>query len=153
MIHDILVLSGVLKPKKKGFEYFTISRMGRFLKYHFGVIMLFSFIYWVHDIFCELGYTCSGAATMRNPVKKSTPNTVLHQDPRSITRTQHLSRSGTFSNYFYWLWFSLLTQTTVGYGLKSLALVMGFESVPGPVFLALNTIQLASVLLITAALI
>jgi len=119
--------------------------MGRFLKYHFGVIFFFSLLYWMQDIYSN---------RPQKETKKDDDwykaHTQKHTQEKKSESVENFSKSGTFSNFCYWLWFSFLTQTTVGYGLKSLQLVMGFDAIPGPFFLTLNTMQLASVLLITA---
>ena len=103
----------------------------KFLKYHLTSIIIFAILYWFQDWF--------------------------------ITNYPELSKKIYFggnngpppNSFLYYLWFSLITQTTVGYGgiIEADGTNTPFVKIQSHLLKALNIIQLLSIFLITAVLI
>lgn len=108
---------------------FIITKKSRyiFLKYHFSAIFIFGLLYWIQD--------------------------------RFITYHPNLSKNIDFGkayappdSFFDWLWFSAVTQTTVGYdrlsdGGESLA----FNKIQNKVFKFINFVQICSIFVLASA--
>ena len=105
------------------------KRGGLFLKYHFGAVIVFALLYWLQDLFMS-SYVKLGR-------KLGLGKT--HPPADSIG---------------YWLWFSALTQTTIGYGGPTTAkgAPISFNQMENRIFKLLNFIQICSVFIITAKL-
>ena len=90
-----------------------------FFKYHITAVVLFAVIYWIQD-------------------------EIIYSYPELGTRLGYINKkSKQINSLYYWFWFSLVTQTTVGYHGPKL------KKIP-PNIIFTNIIQLLSILLITA---
>ena len=113
-------------------NFMLFSKRGwLFLKYHFGAVIAFAVLYWLQDMFLlsypKLGKKLGWGVT--NPPAASLG---------------------------YWLWFSALTQTTIGYGGPATTTgsnVSVAETFENKIYIALNFIQICSVFIITAMII
>ena len=105
------------------------SKKMRFLKYNIGAVIIFGLLYWLQDVFMSR-YPKLGKELY---LGKATPPS---------------------DSLYYWMWFSVLTQSTVGYGgaVDESGRRASFDNIHDRVFKALNFIQLFSVLFITAQL-
>ena len=102
----------------------------RFLTYHFGAIIMFALLYWIQDIFLSNYQDLGG----------------------------NLGFGHTFppaNSFYYWMHFSALTQTTIGYAgpVTAKGESMAFNIIPNNLYKIINMIQLLSVFWITAQLI
>lgn len=94
----------------------------RFVKYNFIVIFVFALLYWLQEKFIytypELSYNLGFGSTNSN-----------------------------ISGFYYWLWFSALTQTTVGYSgpVTPKGENVPFEQIPNRIYKFLNLLQLLSI--------
>lgn len=106
------------------------SKKMRFLKYHIGSVILFGLLYWLQD----------------NVVNMFSKWFIKYGFENSIDSPNSL---------FYWMWHSLVTQTTVGYSgtATSSGEHMAFNKITNNVFKILNMLQLLSIFFITAQLI
>lgn len=101
-----------------------------FFKYHIGAVILFALLYWIQD---KLIYLYPTLGTYLGYI-----------DNTSKQNTD-------INSLYYWFWFSLVTQTTVGYhGPMSEKMTgVSFKKIP-PNIVYTNILQLLSILLITA---
>jgi hypothetical protein len=105
------------------------SKKMRFLKYHVGAVIIFGLLYWLQDVFM-VGYP-------------------------KVGKELHLGKTIPPSDsLYYWMWFSVLTQSTVGYGgaVDAQGKAVSFDNIPNNAFRTVNFLQLFSVLFITAQL-
>ena len=108
-----------------------LSKKGvMFFKYHVISILLFSFLYYIQDKFLDRYPELSKKLRLG----ESTPPT---------------------NNFFYWLWFSAITQTTIGYNgpASQAGASIDFSKNKNKLFKLLNITQIFSIFLITAYLI
>ena len=106
------------------------GKPGRFLKWHLGATVVFAILYKVFDEFMS-----------DFPV-----------EAESIGLGETVPPADTF---LYWIWFSLVTQSTVGYGGPETSKGRGvpFSRIRNNAYKALNLLQLISIFAITAHLI
>mgnify|MGYP006198855495 FL=1 len=102
----------------------------RFLAYHFGAIIIFGLLYWIQDIFLSNYQELGGNLGFG------------HTSPPA-------------DSLYYWMHFSALTQTTVGYAgpVTGKGKTIPFNIIPNNIYKFINMIQLLSVFWITAQLI
>lgn len=115
-----LLLAGLLKNKNKL----------RFIKNNIIAIFVFALLYWLQERFIYLYPELSKSLGFG-----TTPPL---GDPRW---------SPNVDGFYYWLWFSALTQTTVGYSgpLTSKGVSIPFDQIPNNVYKFINIIQLFSI--------
>ena len=109
----------------------SLSKKGvMFFKYHMMSILLFSFLYYIQDKFLDYYPELS----KKLGFGKAMPPT---------------------NNFFYWLWFSAITQTTIGYNgpASEAGESIDFSKNKNKLFKLLNLTQIFSIFLITAYLI
>ena len=101
----------------------------RFLRYHCGAVIIFGLLYWIQD-------------------------NIMSSFPKLVKDIGLGKTHPPADSLYYWLWFSLITQTTVGYGgaVDEQGGRIAFDNIPNKVFKALNFLQLVSVFWITAQL-
>ena len=100
----------------------------KFLQYHFISVIIFGILYWLEDIFYS--YYPKLAKSLYLGENDGPPADTL----------------------LYYLWFSLITQTTVGYSGISQRKggKISFTLIKSPLFKILNYLQLCSIFIITA---
>ena len=103
------------------------SKKMRFLKYHIYSVIIFGLLYWFQD----------------NIVNDYPKFFIKYGFGQSVDRPD---------SFFYWMWFSLVTQTTVGYSgaVGSDGSQIAFNKITNNVYKILNTLQLLSIFFITA---
>lgn len=105
----------------------------RFFWLNVSAVILFAFLYWIQDIFI----------TRNQKLAEE-----LHLLDKNRTSDTYSNKTSTFA---YYLWFSLITQTTVGYG-GTINSVSGkpvsYIESPNRLIKFLNMLQLLSILLI-----
>ena len=102
----------------------------KFLKLHLFSMLIFGFIYWIQDYIM----THYSHKTEKSGLGKGIPPT---------------------NSLFYWLWFSAITQTTIGYNgpASQSGVTITFAKNHNLLFKIINLTQIMSVFLITAYLI
>lgn len=90
-----------------------------FLKYHFATILIFGVLYWIQDNY-------------------------FNYYPQELKTVGFESTNNQLDRFGYWLWFSAITQTTVGYGNPEIT--CNHKNM----FKILNCIQLCSIIFITS---
>ncbi len=110
-------------------NYSSSSKKLRFLKYHLTAVITFALLYWFQD-----NLMSNYPILMKNIGMGET-------DPPA-------------DSIYYWLWFSLVTQTTVGYGAPEdiHGKTHGYNSISNNILKILNIMQLLSIVFITAEL-
>ena len=115
---------------------FLLSKMNKkFLFVNFGTILFFAIIYYLQDWF------------ILTNIKLSQDLGLLEKD---IPKKYY---SWEASPFYYYLWYSLITQTTVGYGGvidTATGKSVSFLKLPNRLFKALNVLQLLSVILVAS---
>lgn len=112
------------------------SKMNKnFLFVNFGIILLFAVIYYIQDWF------------VLTNIKLAQEWGLLEKD---IPKEYYSWKA---SPFYYYLWYSLITQTTVGYGGvidTTTGKSVSFLKLPNRLFKALNVLQLLSVILVAS---
>ena len=105
------------------------SKTRRFLIYHFGAILLFALLYWGQNLF-------------------------LTKYPE-LSKKMGMGKSDGTKSMSYWLYFSALTQTTVGYSAQfnSKGDVIAYDDLQNNIYKLINMVQLFSIFWISATLI
>lgn len=101
----------------------------KYLKYNLIAVIIFGLLYWIQDLFIT-----------------------LYPD---ISKKLYLGKSdGTTATLLYYIWYSLITQTTVGYAgvIKSNGDNVSFNKIRENPFKILNILQLFSIFYIAAGL-
>tara|TARA_B100001769_G_C21607517_1_gene341476 strand:- start:133 stop:486 length:354 start_codon:yes stop_codon:yes gene_type:complete len=99
-----------------------------YLKYHFGAILFFAIVYWLEDTYSE--YIIKVPDTHKTGKKREYSN-----------------------NFLDWIWFSAITQTTVGYGmLSNEGKATTFDKLTDNVFKTINFLQICSIIILTSLL-
>jgi len=102
------------------------SKKMRFLKYHIYSVIIFGLLYWIQD----------------NIINNYPKFFIKYGFGQSVDRPD---------SFFYWIWHSLVTQTTVGYsGVANNGKHVAFSKITKNVYKILNTLQLLSIFFITA---
>ena len=109
---------------------FSISGKGfKFLKYHFISLLAFGFLYWLQDI-------------------------LLSNNPQLFIKLGLGKTHPPADSLGYWIWFSALTQTTIGYGgAETSTGFIPFDKITNKVYKVLNFSQMCSVFIITGMII
>jgi hypothetical protein len=103
------------------------SKKMRFLKYHIGAAVLFGLLYWFED-------------------------NIVNDFPKIFSEYGFGQSVDRPDGFFYWMWFSILTQTTVGYSgaVGSDGSQVPFNKITNNVYKIINTLQLLSIFFITS---
>ena len=106
---------------------FKMNKGERFLMYQLGAAFVFGMLYWLQDVFMS----------NNRKLSKKLGLGIGHPPADSI---------------FFWMWFSLLTQTTIGYSGPETkkGRVVSFNLIENKVFKTLNFLQFISVFYITS---
>ena len=96
-----------------------------FLKYHFLSIFIFGLLYWTQDNFI----------TTNPKISKNIDYGKPHLPPDSL---------------FDWIWFSAITQTTVGYGLYDGGENLAFNKIKNKEFKIINFVQVCSIFILAS---
>jgi hypothetical protein len=94
----------------------------RFIKYNIIAIFVFALLYWLQERF-------------------------IYLYPELSKSLGFGSTSSDIDGFYYWLWFSALTQTTVGYSgpMTSKGISIPYDEIPNRVYKVINLIQLFSI--------
>lgn len=105
----------------------NLNKKSKFLLYHFGATIIFGILYYLQDYFVS---NYPDLAHRLKLGKAEPPN----------------------NTFDYWMWFSLLTQTTIGYSGpdSGSATNISYTRHPNVLFKILSFTQFASVFIITA---
>lgn len=113
-----------------------LSKMNKnFLKINLGIILLFAVIYYLQDWF------------VLTNIKLAQEWGLLEKE---IPAEYYSWKS---SPFYYYIWYSLITQTTVGYGGvvdTATGKTVSFLKLPNRLFKALNVLQLLSIILVAS---
>ena len=103
------------------------SKKMRFLKYHIYSVIIFGLLYWIQD-------------------------KIVNDYPKWFIKYGFGQSVDRPDSFFYWIWHSLVTQTTVGYSgaASSHGKHISFNKITNNVYKILNTFQLLSIFFITA---
>ena len=113
-----------------------LSKMNKkFFFFHLAAILFFAIIYYLQDWF------------VLSDIKRAKRLGLLEEN---IPRKYYSWKSSPFS---YYIWYSLITQTTVGYGGvvdTGTGETVAFLDLPNRLFKVLNVIQLLSIIMISS---
>ena len=114
----------------KNLELLLRKKTKKYLLYHFGAVIIFAVLYWITDVFEINDPKFSKKYLGESKIAKAW-------------------KSGYSDSFLYYLWFSLVSQTTVGYGglTDPTGNDMAFPITDYP-FKILNILQLSSIFLI-----
>lgn len=104
----------------------TKKKRNDFLKYHFGAVILFGILYWIQDMF----------VTYQPKLANELGFGKAYNPPDSL---------------FDWVWFSAITQTTVGYDrLSDGGKRQSFNNTPNYIFKIINFVQICSIFILSS---
>ncbi len=106
----------------------------RFVLYHVGAVIMFTFLYYIQDYFI-------------------TNNFELAKKLYLVDKNKHQSKDDKVNSIYYYLWFSLITQSTVGYsGIlnEETGQNIPFSKIHEIPYRVFNVTQLLSIFFITA---